>query len=185
MKRILTATLVVVIACATLAAAQEQPSGQQTLAATMNVYVFPTAEQSAKQQSKHEAECYTWAVDTTKNDPFELANRAQQAQQSADHQKEHIEQAGQGAGAKGALGGAAVGALVGEIVNDDAGKGAAWGAAAGAIGARRKVRRPKQQASQQVDQQAQRTQQATAEDLENFKKAFGVCLEAKKYLAKF
>ncbi len=33
--------------------------------------------------------------------------------------------------------------------------------------------------------QGQQAQQATAEQLENFKKAFDVCLEAKKYMVKY
>lgn len=45
---------------------------------------------------------------------------------------------------------------------------------------RRKTRRAKADASQQVEQQTQQAQQATAEQIENFKKAFSVCLEAKK-----
>ncbi len=36
------------------------PSGK-TLAATMNVYVFPTNGQTPTQQSQDEGECYNWA----------------------------------------------------------------------------------------------------------------------------
>jgi len=39
--------------------------------------------------------------------------------------------------------------------------------------------------SKQAAQQAEARQKATAEDLENFKKAFGVCLEAKDYMVKY
>ncbi len=165
--------------------AVEEPTGQKTLAATMNVYVFPTEGQGTEQQSKDEAECYSWAVKNTGSDPFELGKRAEQAQQAAAQQKEQVAAAGQGAGAQGAVKGAVVGALIGEIASNDAGEGAAWGAAAGMVGARRRTRRAKSQANQQIDQQAQQVQQATAEDLENFKKAFSVCLEAKKFLVKF
>ena len=58
------------------APAQEmaQPTGQKTLAATMNVYVFPTQGQAAEQQSKDEMECYNWAVQNTGTDPFQLSN---------------------------------------------------------------------------------------------------------------
>ena len=92
---------------------------------------------------------------------------------------------GTGAGARGAVRGAAAGALIGEIASDDAGKGAAYGAAAGAIGGRRRARRARSEAQSQVEVQAAQAQQATAEQLENFKKAFSVCLEAKQYLVKF
>ncbi len=189
MKRILVPAVLASFALASFSTAGAQqpaaPSGQKTLAATVGLYVFPADGQSTEQQSKHEAECYNWAVDNTKSDPFSLAKRAQQSQQAAEHQKEHIQQAGAGAGAKGAVGGAAAGALIGEIASNDAGEGAAWGAALGAVAARRKRRRAQQDATQQVEQQAQQQQQATAEQIEGFKKAFGVCLEAKKYLVKF
>ena len=81
--------------------------------------------------------------------------------------------------------GAAVGALIGEIASNDPGKGAAWGAAVGGIAARRRGTQAQQQATQQVEQQGQQAQAATAEQIQNFKKAFSVCLEAKDYLVKF
>ena len=52
--------------------------------------------------------------------------------------------------------------------------GAAWGALAGTVIARRRTQQAKAQASQQVEQQNQQAQQATAEQIENFKKAFSV-----------
>jgi hypothetical protein len=173
----------IVAAVAVTGAAQDQPA-QKSLSATMNVYVFPTAGQDAAQQSKHEAECYQWAVQNTGVDPFDLAKKAEQQQQQTEQQQQ-IAQAGQGAGVKGAVGGAAAGALIGEIASDDAGKGAAYGAAAGAVVARRRTRRAKAEASQEVEKQSQQAQQSTAEQIENFKKAFSVCLEAKEYMVKF
>ena len=47
----------------------------------------------------------------------------------------------------------------------------------------RRTERP--QASQEADQKAAKTREATAESLENFKKAFSVCLEAKNYRVKY
>jgi hypothetical protein len=187
MKQIFLTAVLMSVVLASLAGAQtsvSEPTGQKTLAATMGVYVFPAEGQTPEQQSKHEAECYTWATETTKSDPFELARRAQQQQAGAEQQKEEVQEAGKGAGAKGALAGAAAGALIGEIASDDAGKGAAWGAAAGMVGARRRARRKQEEATQQIDQQTQQVQQLTKEQIEGFKKAFGVCLEAKKYLVK-
>jgi hypothetical protein len=182
MTRTVFTVMVLAVAVPTLADAEEQP---KTLASTMEVYVFPTEGQDASQQSMDEADCYEWAVQNTGTDPFELAKKAEQQKQQADQAQAEIAQAGQGAGAKGAVGGAAAGALIGEIASDDAGKGAAYGAAAGAIVARRKTRRAKAEASEQVEQQSQQAQQATAEQIENFKKAFSVCLEAKDYMVKF
>jgi hypothetical protein len=159
--------------------------GQKTLAATMDVFVFPAEGQDASTQSKHEAECYNWAVANVGTDPFDLAKQADATARQADQAQQEIAQSGQGAGVKGAVGGAAVGALIGEIGSNDPGKGAAYGAAAGAIVNRRRAKRGQQQASQQVEQQAAQAQQVTKESLENFKKAFSVCLEAKKYLVKY
>jgi hypothetical protein len=149
---------------------------QKSLSSTIEVYVFPTEGQDASQQSRDEAECYQWAVQNTGVDPFDLAKQAEQQQQQAAAAQQEVAQAGQGAGAKGAVGGAAAGALIGEI---------AYGAAAGAIVARRRTRRAKAEASEQVEQQSQQAQKATAEQIENFKKAFSVCLEAKEYMVKF
>jgi len=165
--------------------AQGEPSGQKTLAATMNVYVFPTKGQDAAKQSEDEAACYNWAVQNTGSDPFNLAKQADANKAKTEQQKQQAAQAGQGAGAAGAVKGAAVGALIGEIASDDAGKGAAYGAAAGLIAGRRARHRAQEQATAQAEQQGQQAQAATAEQLENFKKAFSVCLEAKDYMVKF
>ena len=164
--------------------APSEPSGK-TLAATMGVYVFPAEGQDASTQSKDEAACYNWAVKNTGSDPFVLARQAEAQVAAADHKQEQIAQSGKGAGAKGAVGGAAAGALIGEIGSNDPGKGAAYGAAAGVVVGRRVARRKKSQASQQVEQQTNQVLQATAEQIEGFKKAFSVCLEAKDYMVKF
>jgi len=62
-----------VLAGGTLAAQQAvQPAsaGQKSLAATMNVYVFPTKGQTPEQQNTDEATCYDWAEKNTGTDPF-------------------------------------------------------------------------------------------------------------------
>jgi hypothetical protein len=181
----LTIGVALICLCAGAVLAQSAPAAQKGLAATLNVYVFPTEGQTPEQQSTDEASCYNWAVQNTGTDPFDLQKQAQQQLQQSEQAQQQIDQAGQGAGAKGAVGGAAVGALVGEIASDDAGKGAAYGAAAGVIAGRRASRRAKDQASQEVEKQTQQAQQATGEQMGNFKKAFSVCLEAKKYMVKF
>jgi hypothetical protein len=184
MKRIIVLTILSVMV-APWAWGQSAPTGQKTLAATMDVFVFPTEGQDSGQQSKDEAECYTWAVQNTGSDPFELQAKNEQAQQQAEQTKQQTAQATQGAGATAAVKGAAAGALIGEIANDDAGKGAAYGAAAGLVAGRRRSRSANKQAEQQADQQVAQSQQVTAEGITNFKKAFSVCLEAKKYMVKY
>jgi hypothetical protein len=180
-----TLIVVVIIACAGVSSAQTEPAQQKTLAATMNVYVFPTEGQTAEQQSTDEASCYNWAVQNTGSDPFALQKQSQQSQQQADQAQQQIAQSGKGAGAAGAVGGAAAGALIGEIAGHSASAAAGWGALAGAVIARRRTGMKKEEASQQVEQQNQQAQQATAEQIENFKKAFSVCLEAKNYMVKY
>ena len=159
--------------------------GGKTLASTLEVFVFPTEGQASDQQSKDEAECYSWATSNTGSDPFELQKQGEQQAQQTEQQMQQAQQATQGAGAKGAVKGAAAGALIGEIANDDAGEGAAYGAAAGMVAGRRRSRAASQQAQQQAQAQGAASQQATEEQVGNFKKAFSVCLEAKDYMVKF
>jgi hypothetical protein len=157
---------------------------QKSLSSTLNVYVFPTAGQDAQQQSIDEGTCYNWAVQNTGSDPFALEKQAQQQQQQTQQAQQQAKQVGAGAGAQGAVRGAAGGALIGAIAGDT-GKGAAYGAAAGLIAGRSAGRHANAQAQQQVAQQGQQAQQATAEQMENFKKAFSVCLEASNYMVKY
>ena len=175
-------TLLTLIAIAIPSLAHAQ---QQSLASTMEVYVFPAEGQDSSQQSKDEAACYEWAVGNTGSDPFDIQKQEETDKQVAEAEQEAAKQTGQGSGARGALRGAAAGALIGEIANDDASEGAAWGAAAGAIHGRRQGRRAQHESQEQAAAQAEQRETATAEQLENFKNAFSVCLEAKEYMVKF
>ena len=157
----------------------------KSLASTMDVYVFPGAGQEESQQSQDEMECYNWAVENSGNDPFDLAEQEVTDQQQADQEMANSQGSIAGSGVRSGVRGAAAGAIVGEIVDDDASKGAAYGAAAGVVAGRRRARRGNAEAEQQAAQNAESRQEATAEDLENFKKAFSVCLEAKEYMVKY
>ncbi len=174
---------VFLVAIAT-AHAEDKPSGK-TLAATMDVYVFPKKGQAADQQSKDEAECFDWAVTNTGSDPFKLKKQSVAQAEEGEKAKAKAEQTGRGAGAAGAVGGAAAGAIIGEIVDDDAGKGAAIGATVGAIRGRRRARRAQEQATVKAEQESQAQQKATEKQIVKFKKAFSACLEAKDYMVKF
>jgi len=165
--------------------AQDTAPTQKSLAATLEVYVFPTGGQEPSQQSKDEGECYQWAVTNVGTDPFEIQKQQAAQEQQAAAAAEQASQAGTGSGVRGAAGGAVAGALIGEIADDDAGKGAAYGAAIGAVAGRRRGRRAEQEATQQVQAQAEEVQQVSSEQIENFKKAFSVCLEAKEYMVNF
>jgi hypothetical protein len=159
------------------------PAGK-TLAATMNIYVFPTTGQTPEVQSKDEGDCYNYAVTQTGTDPFELAKQSDQQKQQAAQAQKDAQSAGKGSGATGAVKGAAGGALIGAIAGDT-GKGAAIGAGVGLLAGRQSGKKQKAQAESQAKGQAQAAQAATAEQSANFKKAFSVCLEAKKYMVKF
>jgi hypothetical protein len=167
-----------------LASGIAQESGK-TLAATLEVFVFPSEGQAAAQQSKDEAECYSWAASNTGSDPFQLQKDSAQQQQQTEQQVAEAQSATQGAGAKGAVKGAAAGALIGGVSGGDKSESAAIGAAAGAVASRRRSRAASEQAQQQAQEQGAAQQQATAEQVENFKKAFSVCLEAHDYMVKY
>ena len=175
--------VVTILSLALLGTTGTQAEGQKTLSSTMNIYVFPTDGQTAEQQSKDEAECYTWAVGNTGTDPFDLAKQAEQQAGEAAQAAEQAKNVGKGAGAQGAVKGAAGGALIGAIAGDT-GKGAAYGAAAGVVRGRRKGKQAQASAEKQAEQQAAQAKAATETAMANFKKAFSVCLEAKKYMVK-
>jgi hypothetical protein len=164
--------------------AQTAPNGK-TLASTLEVYVFPSQGQESGQQSKDEGECYDWAASNTGSDPFELQKQTAANSQQAEHAKSDAALQQNGAGARGALRGAAAGALIGEIVDDNASDGAGYGAAAGLMRARRKARASTQHAVQEIEKQDSAQQRSTQQQVTNFKKAFSVCLEAKKYMVKY
>jgi hypothetical protein len=177
--------MVCAVALLTSGAAIAQDSTQQkSLSSSIQVYVFPEKGQDASTQSQDEAACYGWAVDQTGLDPFDLQKQAQQQAAQTEAAKQQAQHAGDGAGAAGAVGGAAVGALIGSL-SGDAGAGAAIGATLGGVRGSRARRGAQAQATQQVEQQGAQKQAATAAQIENFKKAFSVCLEAKDYMVKY
>ena len=165
----------------------------KSVAASLGVYVFPAADQAAEQQAQDESACYQWAAGQTGTDPQAIAQQQAANQQQAQTDQQAAQQAGKdagkGAGARGAVRGAAAGAIIGEIADDDAGKGATYGAAAGAISGRRQAKQAQAQAQSQAQAQAsaqaEKREAATDEQMANFKKAFGACLEGKQYSVKF
>jgi len=188
MKRMIAIVILIVVATPFLALAQVAPasSGQKTLAATMDIYAFPTKGQAASQQSEDEAACYSYSVQQTGVDPFQLQKQAQAKQQQSAAAKQQAQQAGQGAGAAGAVKGAAAGALIGSVAHGaTSGEGAAYGAVAGLLVGHRRKREAQEQATQQAAKQGQQAQAATQQQGDNFKKAFSVCMEAKNYLVKY
>ena len=181
----LTAMVALALICAPGAFAQAPPPAQQTLAAKLGVYAFPTKGQKPEQQSTDEAKCYAWGVETTQIDPFLVEKQAEAGMQQAAAQQAAAQNAGKGARVRGAVGGAAAGALIGEIGSNDPGHGAAVGATAGMVIGGAKRRQAKKQGEAQAQATAQQVMAVTEEQMGNFRKAFSVCLEAQGYLAKF
>ncbi|MEQ9561477.1 MAG: glycine zipper family protein [Woeseiaceae bacterium] len=157
----------------------------QSIASTLDVYAFPKDGQSSEQQSKDESACYDWAQSNTGVDPFAAQKQAEQSQQQAEQQMAQAQGATKGAGAAGAVGGAAAGALIGEIAGNDVGNSAGWGAAVGLVAARRRAHAASEQAQEQAAVQGATQVQASAEQIDNFKKAFSACLEGKNHMVKY
>jgi hypothetical protein len=188
MKRAIAVLTLAALMAPTALFAQMAPasSGQKTLAATMNIYAFPTKGQDASQQSQDEAACYQYAVQQTGVDPFQLQQQAAAQQQQAAAAQQQAAQAGQGAAAAGAVKGAAAGALIGGVAHGaSAGEGAAYGAAAGLLIGHRRQKEAQQQAQQQAAAQSAAIQQGTQAQMTDFKKAFSVCMQAKNYMVQY
>lgn len=181
-KWLMTAALLLPLA----AVAQNAPGGK-TLAASLDVYVFPNKGQEADQQSQDESTCYQWAVSNSGIDPFQTQKNAQQDQQYAAQQAQQAQSAGDGRAAQGLVRGAAAGALIGGIADghDGARTGAAWGAGLGMVRGARAQRDEQRQAEANAQYQSQTIAANTEAELNDFKKAFSVCLESKNYMVKF
>jgi hypothetical protein len=188
MKRAIAVLILTVMVSPAAMWAQFAPasSGQKSLAATMNIYAFPTKGQDASQQSEDEAACYQYAVQQTGVDPFQLQSQAAAQQQQAAAAQQQAAQAGQGAVAGGVVKGAAAGALIGSVAHGaSSGEGAAWGAAAGLLMGARRRREAQAQASQQAAATSAAIQQGTQAQMTDFKKAFSVCMQAKNYMVQY
>jgi hypothetical protein len=137
--------------------------------ADLGMFVYPGSAQDAAQQGRDEAECYAWARQQTNIDPMAAPAPAQAAEVP------------KGGAVKGAARGAAAGAVIGEAHDGDASSGAGAGAAVGAMKGRRAQKKGEKKAEQAAQQQSQA---AAATTKDTFKKAWGACLEGRKYSVK-
>jgi hypothetical protein len=176
--------LAVALAIPMVILAQDDPSGK-TLASSLDVFVFPADGQDSSVQSQDEVECYQWAVTNVGSDPFDMSKQQESDEQLSEAEMAAAEQTGQGSGARTAVRGAAAGALIGEVTGGDAGESAAIGAAAGLVAGRRRGRAANQQATEQAESDQEAREEATSGEIDNFKSAFSVCLEAKDYMVKY
>ncbi len=150
--------------------AQTQTTQAKSLGQTLGLFVFPAKNQDKKTQDTDEAACYKWAQQQTGVDPMNPPKvEAKKANRNPDGSMII-------GGARGAAAGAAIGAIAG-----DAGKGAAIGAVVGGLRGRR-ARLMGDQLEQAANNQAAAEQEKKLMD--NFKKAFTACMEAKGYTVK-
>jgi len=140
------------------------------IAKSLGLYVFPPDGKDAAGQEADEMACFNWAKKETGVDPLN-PTQVQAAK---------VDTSPDGTAVVGSIKGAAAGAAIGAIAGDT-GKGAAIGAVAGGIrGRQAKVSHDKQQ-----QQQANQTADAMEKEyMDNYKKAFSVCMEAKGYTVK-
>ena len=157
-------SLLVGMLCVILA---RENASAESISSSLGVAAYPSKGQSSQQQSKDEGECFGWAKKQTGIDPKAVASAPTQEPGPAVGGGERVRGAG-----RGALGGAAVGAIAG-----DAGKGAAIGAVAGTMVGGHRARKNKAAREQQAEQ-------AKAGTLQQFNKAFGVCMEGRGYIVK-
>lgn len=151
--------------------AQDALYAQTTsIASGLGLYVFPPDSTTQEQQDADEIECYKWAKQQTGVDPINPPQI----------EAEQVDTGPDGSAVRGAAGGAAAGAAIGAIAGD-AGKGAAIGAVAGGLRGRRS-----KAYGDAVEQQQNEAEAAAmeAELMNNFKKAFSACMEAKDYTVK-
>jgi hypothetical protein len=172
MKKLLFASIFIVYCFGAFNARAQgtQPAAGTSTSKSVGLYVFPAKQQTPEQQSKDESECYKWAVQQSGIDP---ANPPKVDTAKADKSRQGEVVKG---GAKGAAAGAAIGAIAG-----DAGKGAAIGAVAGGVAGRRAR---KSGDAKEEQQNIQAADNKKADQMNNFKKAFSVCLEGKGYTVK-
>lgn len=163
------ATLAIVLAH-TFDANAQAPTASTSITSSLGLYVFPAKGQSKETQEADESACYKWAIEQTGIDPLNPPKV----------QAETVDTSPDGTAVRSAARGAAAGAAIGAIAGD-AGKGAAIGAAAGGMGGMRAKRVGDAQQQQHAEATAS---QQTAELMNNYKKAFSVCMEGKGYTVK-
>lgn len=152
-------------------------------ASSVGLFVYPSKNQDAAQQSTDETQCYEWSRTQNGFDPAAPAAAAAPAQ-PAEAEK-------QGAGGeriKGAARGAAAGAVIGEVADNDAGKGAEVGAAAGVIAGGRQARQNRRAQEEKAEQTAKANDDAAKaahqQKVDTFKRGMSACLEARGYSVK-
>lgn len=171
-------TLLILTGCFNISNAQvndvgieDKPGSSVTgLAKDFGLYVFPSKNQDQKTQDADEMACYRWAVEQSGYNPLN-PDKVEPGK---------VNRGPDGTAVAGAARGAAAGAAIGAIAGD-AGKGAAIGAVTGALSGRRAKVAGDQVKQQQMNQAAAAANKSM---MDNFKRAFSVCMEGKGYTVK-
>jgi hypothetical protein len=144
-----------------------QSQNNNSISSGLGIYVFPSNNQNKEQQDADEMACYRWAKEQTGYDPVNPTTYvAEEADASPD-----------GSAVRGAAGGAAVGAAIGSI-SGNMGEGAAYGAIIGGLRGRGQRKAAAARESQQNQAAANA---ANAKIVDDYKRAFGLCMEQKGY----
>ena len=166
-KRITSITAVSLMIVSFVVVAVAEDASAQSLSSSLGVVAYPSKGQSATQQNKDEGECFAWAKQQTGIDPMAVASAPTQESGPATGGGERVRGA-----ARGAAGGAMIGAIAG-----NAGKGAAIGAVGGTLLGGHRARQNKEARQQQAEQ-------AKGASIQQFNKAFAVCMEGRGYAVK-
>ena len=149
---------------------QQLKAQGNSISKSLGLYSFPAKDQDAATQEADEMACFSWAKQQTGYDPINPTKvSAAPVDTSAD-----------GTAVRGAARGAAAGAAIGAIAGET-GQGAAIGAVVGGVAGRRAKKVGDAQEQQQNTQAASQTE---AKMLNDYKKAFTACMEAKGYTVK-
>ncbi len=178
-RTILRAMLIAAItASVALAVAGEKPepaAEKSTVPPSTNPtgrVLFPGEGQGEEQQLADQLECYRWASDQMKWDPYEaydvLVEKGYAAAKTAEE--------AQGGLISGAARGAAAGVIIGAIAGD-AGKGAAIGAAAGGLSGGMRSRRARASAQAAADEAIGEF----SRNLEKWDRNYSACMTGKDY----
>ena len=166
LSRIHTLTAKIALSVLTLAVC----SARCSYAQSNGMYIYPSKNQSQKQQDKDRYECHSWAVEQTGFDPTNVSPNNPDAFDPQPYRptQRHV--------LKGAARGTALGA-VGGAITGNAGKGAAAGAAMGGMaGGFRRVDERRQQQAQQ-----QQAANSHASQIAGYQRAMAACLQGRGY----
>ncbi len=166
-----------------------------TASSQVDIYAYPKAGQSEKQQRRDKFECHEWAVQQTGFNPMRPESPSSPDYQAPAPRSSggflNLGDGGMFGSDSGMFGDAATGAALGAAggaIAGDAGKGAAIGAIASTLfggierssredGERRWRQRQQAEVQRRQRQQAHDRQKQTA----NYKRAYSVCMRSRNY----